>query len=461
MPFAREQNVTIPCQYLRLRFYSASAILLLTLCALLAGCGREREDDLLIPDDEPPVTISYVAPNAATLVGPEQVAIERFQQRAPSIEIDRQSYRRDGADYLLDDPPPDVMLVWDGYLLRSAAEQGLLADLSDIWSENNLAEHYGRRFRDISRFDGALRFVPAGFNWSGIFYNKEIFARYGLTPPATWEEFVRICDMLLANGETPMSLSGQNPFISSLWFDYLNMRMNGPEFHRDLVAGRVNYSDERVARVWELWISLLDRGYFNETPSSTTDLGSMTALVRGDAENSLNSQKAVMALAPQFSVGELPALFANELDFFQFPQMDPWLPVGEVSIVFGYVIPAGALNRLEAGVFVGYMGSAEAQELQLRQVGEDESNVGYVAVHQEFERDLLSAAAEKGEHIVRGADEIGPPLILGLPDSMQRGFNQVLRRLFLKSGTPITVAEIQTILEEARQRAIRNGEYSP
>jgi hypothetical protein len=44
---------------------------------------------------------------------------------------------------------------------------------------------------------------------------------------------------------------------------------------------------------------------------------------------------------------------------------------------------------------------------------------------------------------------------------MQRGFNQVLRRLFLKSGTPIAVAEIQTILEEARQRAIRNGEYSP
>ena len=223
----------------------------------------------------------------------------------------------------------------------------------------------------------------------------------------------------------------------------------------------MNYSDERVARVWELWISLLDRGYFNETPSSTTDLGSMTALVRGEGENSLNLQKAVMALAPHFSVGELPALFANELDFFQFPQMDPGLAVGEVSIVFGYVIPAGALNRLEAGVFVGYMGSVEAQELQLRQVGEDESNVGYVPVHQEFERDLLSAAAAKGEHIVRGTDEIGPPLILGLPDSMQRGFNQVLRRLFLKSGTPITVAEIQTILEEARQRAIRNGEYSP
>ena len=165
-----------------------------------------------------------------------------------------------------------------------------------------------RRFRDISRFDGALRFCAGRFqlDWD-LLQQGNLRALRPHSPPATWEEFVRICDMLLANGETPMSLAGQNPFVSSLWFDYLNMRMNGPEFHRDLVAGRVNYSDERVARVWELWISLLDRGYFNETPSSTTDLGSMTALVRGDAENSLNSQKAVMALAPQFSVGELPA----------------------------------------------------------------------------------------------------------------------------------------------------------
>ena len=141
MPFAREQNVTIPCQYLRLRFYSASAILLLTLCALLAGCGREREDDLLIPDDEPPVTISYVAPNAATsLLGRSRWRLSASRSARPASRSTANPYQRDGADYLLDDPPPDVMLVWDGYLLRSAAEQGLLADLSDIWSENNLAE---------------------------------------------------------------------------------------------------------------------------------------------------------------------------------------------------------------------------------------------------------------------------------------------------------------------------------
>ena len=435
------------------------ALLLLTICVLLGGCGREREDEFLFPADSPPVTLTYLSPNNSIFREPEQVAIERFQERAPSIEIDRQSFRFSVADYLLETPPPDVILMWDGYELRNAAALGLLSDLSDIWTEGNFSEAYGRRFRDISRFEGTLRFVPAGFNWTGIYYNKEVFERYGLTPPATWEEFERICDTLLAYGETPMSLAGQNPFISNLWFDYLNMRLNGPEFHRELMAGRVSYNDERVGRVWEFWISLLDRGYFVETPGSTTDIGSMTALIRGDAESPLTREKAVMALAPHFSLGELPPVFTDELDFFQFPQMDANLPKGEISIVFGFVIPADAVNRPQAGAFVGYMGSAEAQELQLKRIGEDESNIGYVPVHREFERDLLSAAAAKGDQIVSNAAEISPPLFLMLPDTMRRSFFQVLRRLFLSTNNRIEVAEIQALQEEARQNAIQNGDY--
>ncbi|MDE0183214.1 MAG: ABC transporter substrate-binding protein [Caldilineaceae bacterium] len=435
--------------------------LLPILCALLAGCGRDRDSEILFEAEGPPLTLSYVSPSFSSVAATEQVAIDRFLERAPGIELDRQPMRGDAADYLLDSPPPDVMLLWDGLLLRGAAEQGLLSDLADVWSENNLAESFGDQFHDLSRIEGSPRLVPAGFSWAGIYYNVEVFDRYGLSPPADWEAFIRICDTLLANGETPLSLAGQNSFVSSFWFDYLSMRLNGPEFHAELMAGRVSYRDERVARVWELWLSMLERGYFIETPGSTSDLSSMTALVRGDSANPLNREKAVMVLAPHFSAGELPPAFATELDFFQFPPIDASVATGEVSVVFGYVVPAGALNPVAAGVFVGYMGSTEAQELQLRQMGEDDGNAGYVPVHQGLDDELLSEAAVKGGQIVRGADAIRPPLSLVIPDEMQRGFTSVLRRLFLKTGTRIRVEEIQTILEDAREDAIQGGAYPP
>ncbi|MYC95473.1 MAG: extracellular solute-binding protein [Caldilineaceae bacterium SB0661_bin_32] len=442
----------------RARFV-ALVMLLLGLSGLSGGCGRDREEEFLFAPDSPPVTLTYVGPGNSIFNEPEQVAIERFQELAPSIQIDRKSYGFNAGNYLLDTPPPDVMLMWDGNELRSAAALGLLSDVSDVWTEGNFTEAYGRRFRDMSRFDGTLRFVPAGFNWTGIYYNKEIFEQFGFTPPATWEEFELICDTLLANGITPMSLAGQNPFVSLLWFDYLNLRLNGPEFHRDLIAGQVDFNDVRIAQVWAFWKSLLDRGYFVESPGSTSEMSSMTALIRGDGDSPLSWEKAVMALAPQFSLGDLPPVFAEELDFFQFPRIDPNLPIGEVSVVFGYVIPADAQYRAEAGAFVGFMGSAEAHELQIARIGEAETNIGYVPVHRELDRELLSAAAEKGDQVVTGADQINPPLFLVLPDSMRASFNQVLRRLFLATSTSLEVAEIQTLLEEGRQRAVQNGEF--
>ena len=434
------------------------ALFLLSFGVLFGGCGREPEEEFLFAPDSPPVTLTYVAPNNSLFSAPEQVAIERFHELAPSIQVDRQSYRFNAGSYLLDEQPPDVLLMWNGDQLSSAASHGLLADVSEVWTEGNFTELYGRRFRDISRFDGTLRFVPSGFSWSGIYYNKEVFEQFGLEPPETWEEFIRICDTLLANGITPMSLAGQNSFISIYWFDYLNLRLNGPEFHRDLIAGRVEFHDPRVAQVWELWKSLLDRGYFVERPGSTSEMNSMTALIRGDGDSPLTWEKAVMALAPHYSLADLPPVFANELDFFQFPRIDETQPIGEVSIVFGYVVPADALNRIEANAFVGYMGSAEAQELQLKQIGNDDSNIGYVPVHREIDRELLSAAAYKGDQIVSEADEISPPMFLLLPDSMRASFNQVLRKLFLATSKPLDVAEIQFLLEEGRQRSIQNGE---
>ena len=42
--------------------------------------------------------------------------------------------------------------------------------------------------------------------------------------------------------------------------------------------------------------------------------------------------------------------------FFQFPRMDPAMPLDEISIVAGYVVPAGAPNRSQAGAFIRFMG---------------------------------------------------------------------------------------------------------
>lgn len=444
------------------KFGIASLFLFSALAFLLGGCDAQEIRTAVSGPVGEPVTIRYVAPGGPVWSVPEGAAIEQFHERMPDIVIDRQQQERGSSHYLSESPPPDVMFELEGYELRRAAQQNLLFDLSAVWADRNLAEAYGRQFGEVGRVDGTFRLVPVGFFWTGIFYNKEVFERYDLVPPATWEAFVTICETLLANGETPLSIAGRGTHHSYLWFSYLNMRLNGPAFHRRLIEGQESYTDERIALVWESWISLFQRGYFIERPNVTSESGSIKALVPGEEDSPLTAKEAVMTLTPHFSLRYLSPESASELDFFQFPLMDPSSSVGEIATVFGYVIPAEAAHRPEASAFVGYMSSAAAQAAQMARIGEDPANVGFIPLHRDVDRALLPVAARKAEEIVRGADEVLPPLVLALPRSMQAGFTTVFDGIYKQLNSPetgIDVSEIQSTLEEARQQALERGDY--
>ena len=444
------------------RFGIAALLLSSALAFLLYGCDAQEIRTAVSGPVGEPVTIRYVAPGGPIWSVPEEAAIEQFRERMAHIEIDRQQQQRAFSHYLSETPPPDVFFWADGHELRQAAQQNQLFDLSDIWADNNLAEAYGRQFGEVGRVDGTFRLVPVGSFWTVIYYNKEVFERHGLVPPATWEEFVTICETLLANGETPLSIAGQSIYHSYLWFSYLNIRLNGPAFHRRLMEGQESYTDERTARVWESWISLFRQGYFIERPNVTSESGSIKALIPGVEDSPLTAKEAVMTLAPHFSLRHLSPESAAELDFFRFPQIDPDTSVGEIATIVGYVIPAEAAHRPEASAFVGYMASAEAQATQIARIVEDPANVGFIPLHRDVDRALLPVAARKAEEIIRGADEVLPPLALALPRSMQAGFTTVfdgICRQLNSSETEIDVSEIQFTLEEARQQALERRDY--
>jgi len=424
--------------------------LLLALLFAAAACGGNEPEPIPVT----PVAITYMTFDQSTQILAEELVIQRFQEKYPAIQVTRTSYGQEPQAYLLGTTTaPDVMFLWTGYLLDTAMRQELLGNLSDVWQENGFDATIVPAIQSMSRYQGAPYFVPGGHGWTAVYYNRAIFERYGLTPPTTWQEFITVCETLLVNGETPLSLAGSNPFVSTLWFDYLNIRLNGPDYHRRLLNGEESYADPEVAAVFATLQELLAKGYFVENPAGMSDLNSMLALVRADAAAPVVAQKAVMTLASNFVMNELPAPMLEELDFFPFPAMNPDLPVGEVGITFGFVVPAAAPNPGQANTFAGFMGSAESAQLLTQQT---ESQIAWVPAHTGYDRSLFSDRIQQAEALVAEADAFGPPIFLSLPSSMDNGLGQVFNRLLRGQGEP---ADWQLVLEDARQRAIQNGEY--
>jgi len=65
---------------------------------------------------------------------------------------------------------------------------------------------------------GRLLEIPYAKALVGIYYNKELFQKAGITSfPKTWDEFYKTCDTLKAKGITPLSLmTGENAWTTML-----------------------------------------------------------------------------------------------------------------------------------------------------------------------------------------------------------------------------------------------------
>lgn len=418
---------------------------------VVAGCGRGSEPE---PEAEP-ITLNMVTFDQNS--NGEEAALEQYNSANPHITIERRGYSQSPQQYLLSDAPPDLMAMGPSYILRSAIQQDFLTDITDLWAQSGLQDSYPSNFKSMTEYNGKQYFVPMGYSWTAIYFNQAVFNEFNLTPPQTWDELANLADTLLANGVTPFSIAGQSPVEFSLWFDYLNLRLNGAEFHRSLMWGQESYDDTRVHQVFELWISLVKQGYFVPNASSRGDLNSLGAVIRGD-NGQLGRHKAAMVLTTASGVTELPDKFQAELDFFRFPILDPTLSQGEILPSTGYMIPSNAPNRLAAIDLVAYLSSAEAQTMLF---GVGDTLATFVPASQEVDQGQFSVELQQGMAIVDGADSVTQQFFWNSPSVIQGAISSITRRFW--SETSRDAADIDSLLlrlEEARQEAIADGSFS-
>ena len=255
------------------RFYRKGSLLWLWLLLALLTTHCGSQDETALPAELSPAELTMVSfANSGSWANAEEEVLAQFQEIYPDIEIERQGYGQFPQGYLTSTSPPNLMSSGVNYFLSEAVYKQQVVDLSEVWTQSGLREEFPAGFQNLSEYEGKQYYVPVGYTWFAIYYNRELFARYELEPPRTWDEFIIICDTLLANGETPLAISGDNPWVGMHWFSYLNLRLNGAEFYQDLIRGQISYDDPGVVNVVETWSNLIQRDYFVENPTIMSNL---------------------------------------------------------------------------------------------------------------------------------------------------------------------------------------------
>lgn len=199
---------------------------------------------------------------------------------------DLSSYQTNIQQSLQGNDAPALFTWWTGSMLKDLVKNDLVEDLSDQWADYEAAG-VSDQIKDALSVDGKVYGAPLNMIYNGVYYNKEIFNKYGIEEPQTFDEFLNVCKVLKENGETPIGIG--NTWQSFCWPQAL-MGSLDPDLYEEWIAGKVPFTDERVKTVFYQWIDMIQKGYFSDVQQDQIKefSGNKTAMFY-HATNSLTS----------------------------------------------------------------------------------------------------------------------------------------------------------------------------
>jgi raffinose/stachyose/melibiose transport system substrate-binding protein len=144
------------------------------------------------------------------------------------------------------------------------AKKGLVEDIGNVYKEIGVLDKFYKVSIDYPRLDdGSLYLMTWNANAEYFWYNKQLFRQAGVTPPTTFDEFLKACETIKNKGITPVSVHGKDFWPLLRYMAFIPFRMEGNDFIDKLRKGEAKMADPAGIKAAE-FIQKMGKNYFNE-----------------------------------------------------------------------------------------------------------------------------------------------------------------------------------------------------
>ena len=255
---------------------------------------------------------------------------------------------------------PDDAFQWmAGFRMQFFAEQGLLEDVSDVWKD--LEGQYDNSYKIASTgLDGKQYFVPQSWYPWGLHYRKSMVKELGLDPEniGNFDDMIKMFEAMKKKGLVGFAAGDKGGWEAMGTFDIINARLNGYQFHVDLLAGREKWTDQRVIDVFKQWELLLP--YTNKNVLDLEWDGAMQLLLQ---------KKAGTTLMGSWFGGNFKEKSQEDYDdlwIVPFPEINPEHGVDTIDApIDGFCVAANGGNTEVGKDFIKFAGDKEGMQAML------------------------------------------------------------------------------------------------
>lgn len=280
--------------------------------------------------------------------------IQKFKAANPDVQVTQrvsgQEAYKAGFSQMLQNEAVDVAFWFAGERLSQGVDSQLLRPLDDPDVKTAVIRNFVESTVAATSTRSKIYALPLSYYAWGFYYRKSLFLQLGLQPPATWADFLDVGQKLKAAGVAPTAVGAAEGWPAAAWFDYLNLRINGLDFHRKLLAGEARFSDPKVREVLLQWKRLQELEFFRRDTLDQTWDSPLPYLYRN---------LVGMVLMGGFASAKFPPQLADDMGFFPFPTVAN-VPRYEDAPLDVLVLPKTGKNTKAAHRFLVFLATSSA-----------------------------------------------------------------------------------------------------
>ncbi|MEW9702043.1 extracellular solute-binding protein [Paenibacillus sp. SI8] len=350
--------------------------------SLLAGCGAKEEaghtttttpkaTDAAKPGEKIKLSIWHNYTGEDLRAKTMRAFMDQYKKDHPNVELDVQGIPPDGYRPRLKtvaaaNEMPDLFVMWPGVMTKEFVGGDLIQPINDLldskpdWKNGFLPGSF-----DDFTIDGKTYSAPMALSPTSIlYYNKEIFNKYNVQPPKTWDDLMNLVGTFKKNNVTPIALGNKAAWVAqSSILSSLADRVTGTEwFLKAVDQNGAKFTDPEFVQALTYLQQLGKAGAFQEGFNSIDNTQMEQMFAQGKSAMMIDGGWALTNLAANASKEALANMAVTVLPSVPNGKGDPNTLSGVVGTGLGMSKKVTGAQKAAAQELIYALAGPEAQK---------------------------------------------------------------------------------------------------
>ncbi|WP_449396127.1 ABC transporter substrate-binding protein [Devosia riboflavina] len=326
-----------------------------------------------------------------------------------------------------------IINTWPAFRAE-LVNSGILRPIDDQWASFGWDDKLSQSWRDLGSIDGTTYGITYTYgDRSAIWYKTAQLEKAGITPPATWEEFLASFDKLKAAGYPAPVVIPAKYWAHTEWFETLLLRTAGVEAAAQLAAHQIPWTDPKVKTALMKYAEMLQAGCCAEPATMLAiEQPYPTLYTSEDSSYLLFGMWTNSALKNDLGLTE-----GVDYSIFQFPSLGMGFDDTSSVDAKELNVTTNGANPAAADAFLDFIVGPEASNIM--------ANYGYASPSTAMDASLLGPVQTIATSAVSSSKV---QFVLGdlLPGDLVDEYRVQLQK-FLQNPTEATVDEVLAAIE--------------